>query len=130
MSYEDIRIAGEVTEALEAWLTRRYENVVDVEVRGVHEGEYAAVAYAAVQSPQSYGSVGAVVLMLKHDPEGGADGYRIKEMTEDEGPVVDFCPLRILDQLSPTENHFAEHWRDRCRQRITENDGTPQFSKS
>lgn len=118
------------TEALEAWLARRYGNVVDIEVRGVHEGEYAAVTYAAVQSPVPSGPVGAVVLMLKHDPEGGPDGYRIKEMTEDEGSVVDLCPVRILDQLSPTENRFAEHWRGRCRQRVSENEAMPQFSKS
>ena len=74
MSFEDIRIAGDLTEALQAWLARRYGNVVDIEVRGVHEGEYAAVAYAAVESPGPSGPVRAVVLMLKHDPEGNADG--------------------------------------------------------
>lgn len=128
MSYEDIRIAGDLTQTLEAWLARRYGNVVGIEVRGIYEGEYAAVAYAAVASAGPSGLVRAVVLMLKHDPERGADGYRIKDIDEDEGPVVDFCPDRILDLLSPTENPFATHWRDRCRQRLTGTDGVPRFS--
>jgi hypothetical protein len=72
MSYEDIRIAGDLTEALEAWLVRRYGNVVDIEVGGINEGEYAAVAYAAIEAHEA-GAVEAVVLLLKHDPEGGAE---------------------------------------------------------
>jgi hypothetical protein len=34
MSYQDIRIAGDITEALEAWVVRLYGNMVDLEVGG------------------------------------------------------------------------------------------------
>jgi hypothetical protein len=127
MSYEDIRIAGDLTEALEAWLVQWYGSVVDFEVGGIIEGEYAAVAYAAVEATNT-GEVEAIVLLLKHDPEGGADRYLVKDMAESDGPVVDYCPDRILDQLSPTEDHLAMHWRDRCLERVARNDGMPQFS--
>jgi hypothetical protein len=122
MSYEDIRIAGDLTEALEAWLVQRYGKVIDIEVGGVNEGEYAAVAYAAVEGAHAgEGVVEGVVLLLKHDQKGGADRYLINDMGENEGPVVDYCPDRILDQLSPTEDHRATHWRERCREQATQN---------
>jgi hypothetical protein len=122
MSYEDIRIAGDLTEALEAWLVKRYGKVIDIEVRGVNEGEYAAVAYAAVEGAHAgEGVVEGVVLLLKHDPKGGSDRYLINDMGENEGPVVDYCPDRILDQLSPNEDHLATHWRERCREQATQN---------
>ena len=90
---------------------------------------YAAVAYAAVEDAHAVeGTVEGVVLLLKHDPEGGADRYLINDMGENEGPVVDYCPDRILDQLSLTEDHLASHWRDRCRERIASNVAMPQFS--
>lgn len=125
MSYEDIRIEGNLTEALEAWVAQRYGHVVDLEVGGINEGEFAAVGYAAVDNA---GAVEAVVLLIQHDPEGGAESYRVKDIGEIEGPVVDYCPERILDQLSPTQDHLASHWRDRCRERIASNVAMPQFS--
>ncbi|WP_445487880.1 hypothetical protein [Rhodopseudomonas sp. RCAM05734] len=129
MSYEDIRISGDLAEALEAWVVQRYGKVVDIEVGGVNEGEYAAVAYAAVEDAQAgEGTVEGVVLLLKHDPEGGSDSYLINDMGENEGPVVDFCPIRILDQLSPTEDQLAIHWRDRCREQALRQSGRSAFS--
>jgi hypothetical protein len=53
--------------------------------------------------------VEAVVLLIQHDPEGRADSYRVRDMLKTEGPVVDFCPERILDQLTSTEDHLANH---------------------
>lgn len=47
-SYQDIRIIGDIAEALKAWLVRQYGNMVDLEVGGINEGYYAAVGYAAV----------------------------------------------------------------------------------
>lgn len=115
MSYEDIRIEGSLTEAMEVWVARRYGKVVDIEMSGINEGNYAAVGYAAVENLEA-GTVEAVVLMLQHDPEAGPDSYRLKDMVEEEGPVLDFCPERILDQLSPTDDVLASHWRERCRE--------------
>jgi hypothetical protein len=115
MSYEDIRIEGNLAEALEAWVAQRYGKVVDFEVGGINEGDYAAVGYAAVENADA-GAVEAVVVLLQHDQENGPDSYRLKDMAETEGPMVDFCPERILDQLSPTKDHLATHWRERCRE--------------
>lgn len=39
MSYEDIRIKGSLTEAMEAWVVRRYGKVVDIEMSGINEGD-------------------------------------------------------------------------------------------
>ncbi|MDB5633375.1 MAG: hypothetical protein JWR49_2230 [Tardiphaga sp.] len=129
MSYEDIRIAGDLAEALEAWLVQKYGKIIDIEVGGVNEGEYAAVAYAAVEDAQAgEGTVEGVVLLLKHDREGGADRYLINDVGECEGPVVDYCPERILDQLSPTEDHLAIHWRERCREQALLQGGQSAFS--
>lgn len=41
-------------------------------------------------------------------------------MAEEEGPVLDFCPERILDLLSPTDDVLALHWRERCRDQAAE----------
>jgi hypothetical protein len=119
MSYEDIRIEGSLTEAMKAWAARRYGRVVDIEMTGINEGDFAAVGYAAVENAEA-GTVEAVVLMLQHDPEAGPDRYRVKDMAEEEGPVLDFCPERILDRLSPTDDVLASHWRERCRDHAAE----------
>lgn len=116
MSYEDIRIEGSLAQAMETWVGRRYGRVVDIEMGGVSEGDYAAVGYAAVEDPEA-GTVDAVVLMLQHDPEGGPDQYRIKDMAESEGPVLDLCPERILNLLTQTEDDFSNDWRERCREK-------------
>lgn len=41
--------------------------------------------------------------------------------------MVDYCPERILDQLTPTEDVLAAHWRDRCRVRMAEIGRTSAF---
>ena len=119
MSYQDIKIEGSLTETMEAWVARRYGKVVDIEIGGINEGNFAAVGYAAVENAEA-GTVEAVVLMLQHDPEAGLDCYRLKDMAEEEGPVLDLCPKRILDKLSPTDDVLASHWRERCRERSVE----------
>lgn len=42
--------------------------------------------------------------------------------------VIDFCPGRILDQLSPTEDVLATHWRERCRDHTAETTRSSAFS--
>ncbi len=125
MSYEHIRIDGNLAERLEALVVREHGDLVDLEVGGISEGEFAAVGYAAVANGDS---VTAVVLLVQHDPKAGADHYRVRDITESEGPVVDFCPERILDLLTPTQDHLAIHWRERCRERIGEEAARPAFS--
>lgn len=127
MSYQDITIKGSLAEAMERWVAERHGRVVDIELGGINEDNYAAVGYAAVENAET-GAVDAVVLLLQHDSEAGPDQYRIKDMAEIEGPVVDFCPERILDQLTPTEDHLANHWRERCRERVGLQSGRSAFS--
>lgn len=127
MSYEDFKVAGDLASALGAWLVRNYGKVVDIEMGGINEGDFAAVGYAAVQNAET-GAVEAVVLLLQHDPNNGPDSYRLKDFTETEGPVVDFCPERILDQLSPTDDVLASHWRERCRERVHQIGGRSAFA--
>jgi hypothetical protein len=127
MGYEDIRIEGSLTDTVEAWVARRYGKVVDIEMTGTNEGNYAAVGYAAFENADAR-TVEAVVLMLQHDPEAGPESYRLKAMVEEEGPVLDFCPERILDLLSPTEDVLASHWRERCREQAAEILRNPAFA--
>lgn len=116
MSYEDIRIEGSLAEAMEAWVGLRYGRVIDIEMGGTNQGNFAAVGYAAVEDAEA-GTVDAVVLMLQHDPDGSPDQYRIKDMAESEGPVLDLCPERILNRLTQTEDNFSNDWRERCREK-------------
>ena len=100
MSYEDIRIEGSLTEAMEAWVGSRYGKVVDIELGGINEINFAAVGYAAVENAET-GTVDAVILLLQHDPKAGSDQYRIKDMAEIEGPMVDCCPRESSTNLRP-----------------------------
>lgn len=127
MSYQDITIKGSLAEAMERWVAERYGRVVDIELGGINEQNFAAVGYAAVENAET-GAVDAVVLLLQHDPETGPGQYGIKDMAEIEGPMVDYCPERILDQLSPTNDVLAAHWRDRCRDRAAEIGRTSAFT--
>jgi hypothetical protein len=66
-----------------------------------------------------------LLLLLKHDPEGGGDRYLIKAMGRVRGQLsID----RILDLLSPTPDRLAVHWRDRCRERMVRGDEIPDVS--
>jgi hypothetical protein len=115
MAYQDIRIDGDIDEALSAWLNEKYGPVIDIEVDGMNEDTYAAVAYAAVHC-RDRDKIQAVVMILRHVSDAGPYDYRLGEMLEIDGPVLDYCPVRILDQLSPTDDAVATHWRDRCRE--------------
>lgn len=38
-----------------------------------------------------------------------------KEVSEDMGPYTLECPVGILNLLSPTDNPYAQQWREKCR---------------
>lgn len=38
-----------------------------------------------------------------------------KEVSEDMGPYTIECPIGILNLLSPTDNSYAQQWRNKCR---------------
>jgi hypothetical protein len=93
---------------MDAWVARRYGKVVDIETTWINEENDAAIGYAAVETAEA-GTVEAVVLLLQHDSEAGPDCYPLKDMTEEEGSVLDFRPERILDQLTPIDDVPASH---------------------
>jgi hypothetical protein len=80
--------------------------------------DYARVAwtevYLAVETIAT-GDVWAGVALVTADRSGYVTH---KEMTEDMGPGVDRCPVRILDRLTATTDAYAIEWRARCRARL------------
>jgi hypothetical protein len=65
---------------------------------------------------------GVVYIALRDSKDGviagvlfprGEGWYKLR--SEYEGPVAEECPVRILDQLSPTDDEIANDWRHRCR---------------
>lgn len=44
--------------------------------------------------------------------------YDLSGIYEDEGPMSNFCPERILDLLSSTDSQLALDWRERCQERL------------
>lgn len=78
-------------------------------------------AYAAVEINYKDGrrEVWAAVFLINYVPrakDGMTFGY--KDMSEEMGPVVNRCPKKILDLLTPTDNKHANDWRSRCRERL------------
>ncbi len=120
MGYRSIQISGDVGDAMRRLLDRVYGRVLDIEVFPGEEAHmYAAVAFAAVAvEAEEQVAVEAVVLLLRHDGKRGVDQYQIKDLPESMGPAASFCPERILDLLSPTENEYALEWRARCRDEL------------
>lgn len=47
--------------------------------------------------------------------------FSYKDIDESCGPCESECPASILNILSPTENQYANEWRERCRQNIQKN---------
>lgn len=77
MSYENLRIEGSLTEAMEAWVGSRYGKVVDIELGGINENNFAAVGYAAVENAET-GTVDAAVSMLLssfEEPQDHISGF-------------------------------------------------------
>ena len=70
----------------------------------------AGTFYAAVQQKDSGEVWAAVVLMSRC---GGYYNFTYKEMSENEGPTEDRCPIWILDRL--TQLPACSHDQDYCR---------------
>lgn len=111
---ETVEISGNIGEAIEAHLDEEFgDDVLDFQIYYNDRGEHS-VAIAL----QTGDVVDGGVLLVMPKPASGENMYELSGILEDEGPVSDFCPQRILDLLSPTENKEAMHWRDRCRHRL------------
>lgn len=74
---------------------------------------YAAVERIDVASGdrQVFAGVALVTISRRSGEEFGYKG-----MSEDMGPYYHGCPLRILDQLTTTENGISKEWRAKCRE--------------
>jgi len=82
----------------------------------VHLTEYYA-AVEIVEAGRKF--VAAIVCKVYYNPRA-KDGYIFgyKSMCENELPGYFSCPASILDLLTPTDSHYANKWRQRCRQQL------------
>lgn len=69
-----------------------------------------AVIYAAVNKKNGTGVFAYVGLTRKEGKE-----FYLKDMDETCGPLESECPKAILNLLTPTEDTYANNWRERCR---------------
>lgn len=71
------------------------------------------VIYAAVRDGAT---VSAVVALVEHTSTGprGRRAYRVKLLSEIEGPFYFDAPAEFLELLSPPRSAYAATWRERC----------------
>lgn len=84
--------------------------------------------YAAVKRIKPDGTTyvfGAVVLTSTNMRDYYNFSY--KDMDETCGPCEAECPASILNLLTPTDNQYANEWRERCRENIEKN---KEYSKN
>lgn len=87
-------------------------------LRSVMNGStyYAAVKktkFATETEPESSYVFAAIILTRTNAKDYFNFSY--KDMDESMGPFERKCPKYILDLLSPTDNQFANEWREACR---------------
>lgn len=76
---------------------------------------YAAIESINKETGERY--VWGAAFMLNYTREAYYNfGY--KDMDETCGPNIANCPASILDLLTPTDNEYANKWREECRRRI------------
>lgn len=59
-------------------------------------------------------SISAYVILTSVD-NSDYFNFAYKDMHETMGPFQYDCPQKILDLLTPTDNEFANKWREECR---------------
>lgn len=77
---------------------------------------YAAIEQTEIENPENR-SVTAVVCLTSMDMKDHFN-FAYKDMTENSGPYKYDCPKGILDLLTPTDNEWANKWRELCREKI------------
>jgi hypothetical protein len=114
-----LEISGDLAETIKSYLTvDTTDEVLDLEIYENQLGDRCVAA--AIQTEfQGQAIVEGVIVVVRPKPDAGADFYQVDALPETEGPYADFCPERILDMLSPTDNPIAMDWRDRCRDRLS-----------
>lgn len=115
---EVIEISGDLAETVKSYLTAdTTDEVLDVEI---YENDLGDRCVAVALKTESWGKpvVQGAIVVVRPKPEEGVNAYLVSAIAEDEGPYASFCPGRILDMLSPTDNELALDWRERCQARL------------
>lgn len=71
------------------------------------------VYYAAVQHSDEVFAV--IALTAGKDRNDPYFNFGMKSMCDSSGPCECRCPKGILDLLTPTDDEYANKWRERCR---------------
>lgn len=58
------------------------------------------------------------MVILTHTDMKDCFNFSYKEISEDAGPYYYDCPKGILDLLTPTDNKYANVWREKCYENI------------
>ena len=101
----------------EAPFRARHELLASASKRIPNAGGYDwnGVYYAALRDRKTGQVWCLVILMHRNNFAGDNYNFSYKEMDESMGPAESTCPDKILDLLSPTDDVYANAWRDRCR---------------
>ena len=84
-----------------------YAAIKPLKKRGVAKEQYIVI-------PAEEQYVFAVVFLTSINMED-YDNFSYKDMDESCGPYRYECPKGILDLLTPTDNEYANQWREACR---------------
>ena len=68
-----------------------------------------------VDVPEENRRVKAFIVLTSINTDHSGTWFSYKDMTEDFGPHDYRCPESILKLLSPTDNNYANEWREGCR---------------
>lgn len=90
----------------------------DIELNGRYEVLDTAIVkrntlFAAVKDLNTE-QVFACIYLLRWSPKSDYN-FSYKAMDETVGPYNYDCPKRIMDLLTPTDNDFANQWREKVR---------------
>ena len=88
---------------------------------------YYAVETIIKETGERYVSGG--VTLTSSDKRGSGFDFGYKGVSENMGPCEQDCPLSILNLLTPTDNEYANNWREACRKRAEMRKTSPQLSK-
>ena len=78
---------------------------------------YAAIERVEIENPENR-TVGAVICLTSMDMKDHFN-FAYKDMDETMGPYQYDCPKGILDLLTPTDNEYANNWRQKCYENHT-----------
>lgn len=103
----------------------RYEPIKELFKREVEaSGRYKVLECRIVHMTELYSAildtetnnVMAEVWLMRHYRTGYNFGY--KAMAETCYPYYFNCPKSVLDKLTPTNNEYANTWREQCLEKI------------